>query len=157
MLSALIERSLPLLHDSNNGLHDNKSLADGMHSLQYPISRAKDVTDGIKPCLCNLSLCIVIFIRCRRPICIKIKCNTDNLFAPAGLPSFLQTLRLYKSRLKVIDSVYISSGIFWQSHAVNQCFMVCVLIPTFWKIGVIKLLMFLVLKSNVSFLALFCS
>ena len=62
MLSALIERSLPLLHDSNNGLHDNKSLADGMHSLQYPISYASSSTKSYNQSLCWLLPAIPIFL-----------------------------------------------------------------------------------------------
>ena len=62
MLLALIEKPLPLLHDSNNGLHDNKSLADGMHSLQYPISYASSSTESYNRSLCWLLPAIPIFL-----------------------------------------------------------------------------------------------
>src|SRR5699024_3192807 len=51
-----------LLHDSNNGLHDNKSLADGMHSLQYPISYASSSTESYNRSLCWLLPAIPIFL-----------------------------------------------------------------------------------------------
>ena len=44
-------------------------------------------------------------------VCIKVKSNTDNLFTPTGLPSFLQALRFNKSSLKIIDPVCIASGV----------------------------------------------
>ena len=82
MLPALIEKSLPLLHDSNNGLHDNTFLTDGRHSLRYPISYAASSTKSYNQSLCWLLPAIPIFL----PLSFRFSHNNGQ---PAGSPAIL--------------------------------------------------------------------